>query len=308
MGSWDAVALRVAGAVLPLTVLAGAGALLAPSAAVAQRTDLLLAALVLVTALGIEPHRLRIVRERPGAVIALSVAPFAVLTPAAWGIGRAFSDGPVRDGVLALGLAPTEVAAVGLVALAGGSAALALAALTGSLIVCAVWGPLAAGLLADGEVDVAPLLGRFALVVLLPLAAGLVLRALAPRLSRAEPTLAALSTVTVAALAYGALASTPGAAELARATAAGGLFLAASALVAWLWARRTTTEPAVTGLAVSMRDFAVAATLATQAFGPRAGTVAGVYGVLMLVFGAAVAGVLRRRVLRPPGQGAAPAA
>jgi predicted Na+-dependent transporter len=50
--------------------------------------------------------------------------------------------------VLSLGLAPTETAAAGLVALAAGDAALALALVTGSLIVSALLGPLAAGLLA----------------------------------------------------------------------------------------------------------------------------------------------------------------
>jgi hypothetical protein len=47
----------------------------------------------------------------------------------------------VREGVLALGVSSTEVAVVGLVALAGGSAVLALGALTGSLVLAALAGP-----------------------------------------------------------------------------------------------------------------------------------------------------------------------
>jgi ACR3 family arsenite efflux pump ArsB len=66
---------------------------------------------------------------------------------AAWALSRLF-DSPTREGVLSLGLAPTETAAAGLVALAAGDAALALALVTGSLIVSALLGPLAAGLLA----------------------------------------------------------------------------------------------------------------------------------------------------------------
>jgi predicted Na+-dependent transporter len=41
-----------------------------------------------------------------------------------------------------------------------------------------------------------------------------------------------------------------------------------------------------------MRDFAVAAALATQAFGTAAAAVPGVYGVVMLVAGAIAAGRL----------------
>jgi predicted Na+-dependent transporter len=43
-----------------------------------------------------------------------------------------------------------------------------------------------------------------------------------------------------------------------------------------------------------MRDFAVAAALATQAFGSAAGAVPGVYGVLMLIAAALAAGRLSR--------------
>jgi len=52
--------------------------------------------------------------------------------------------------------------------------------------------------------------------------------------------------------------------------------------------------------AVGLRDFAVAATLATQAFGPRAATVGGVYGVLMLIAGALATAALRRRARHAP--------
>ena len=45
-------------------------------------------------------------------------------------------------------------------------------------------------------------------------------------------------------------------------------------------------------LVIGLRDFAVAAALAAQAFGPAAATVCGVYGVLVLLVGAAAAHVL----------------
>jgi predicted Na+-dependent transporter len=164
---------RVAGAVLPLTLAAAGAALVAPSGAVAARSDLLLAVLVALTALGIDPRRLAALRARPGQVLALSAGPLVVLVPLAWALGRPF-DGPVRDGVLALGVAPTEVAAVGLVALAGADAVLALAVVAGSLVASAALGPvLLAALGGSGEVALGSLLGHFALVVLVPLALGL---------------------------------------------------------------------------------------------------------------------------------------
>src|SRR3954451_445709 len=45
---------------------------------------------------------------------------------------------------------------------------------------------------------------------------------------------------------------------------------------------------------VALRDFAAAAAFAAQAFGPRAAVVPGVYGVMMLIAGAALAAAERR--------------
>jgi len=287
---------RIAAAVLPLTLVAAAAALAVPSAAVADRSDLLLAALVLLTALGIEPRRLEALRRRPAAVLGLSVGSLVVLAPLAWLLSRAF-DGAVRDGVLALGVAPTEVAAVGLVALAGADAVLALAAVAGSLVASAALGPvLLTALGGSSEVALGPLLGSFALVVLLPLAAGLAARAALPALGRADPEFGAGGALVVAALVYAALsgtAETGGA--LGPAVAAGAAFLAVSALVAVAVLRRA--HDLTPAFCLGMRDFAVAAALAEQAFGARAAVVAGAYGVMMLVAGAALAAAERRGMI-----------
>jgi len=124
---------RAGDRLLALAAAAAVLALLAPMDAFAARSDLVLAALVAFTALGIAPAQLAGLTERKAALAALVVAPFLLLVPLGWLVSRLFS-GPVRDGVLALGVSSTEVAAVGLVALAGGSAVLALGALTGSLV------------------------------------------------------------------------------------------------------------------------------------------------------------------------------
>jgi bile acid:Na+ symporter, BASS family len=295
---------RVAEALLPLALLAVGLALLVPSEDAAARGDLVLAALVALTALGIAPEQLWALRSRWRAVLVLSLAPFAALIPLAWVVSLPFEN-PVSDGALTLGLSSTEVAAVGLVALAGGDAALALGALAGSLVASATIGPLVVGALSSeaAAADPGELLGRFALIVLVPLAAGVTARAVWPRLARGEPWFAAGSTLAVVVLIYASISATPSGADLLPATAAGGAFLALSALPALGWAHLVAPqERSAAAFAVGLRDFAVAATLATQAFGAPAATVAGVYGVLMLMAGAVATAALRRRGPRAPIQ------
>jgi BASS family bile acid:Na+ symporter len=279
---------------------AAALALLAPSRTLATHSDLVLAALVVCTALGIAPAQLAHLTERRVVLGALVIGPFLALVPLAWLVGRPFAA-PIRDGALALGVSSTEVAAVGLVALAGGSAVLALGALTGSLVVSALLGPVLLGALAGSTADVAvgALVGRFALVVLLPLAAGLAARAALPRLARAEPELNGLATLAVVVLVYAAMSGARHGGHLAPAAAASALFLLGSALPAALWTLVAPPDLRATGaLVVELRDFAVAAALAGQAFGPAAATVAGVYGVLMLLLGAAATHALPRMIAR----------
>lgn len=257
----------------------------------------MLAALVLFTALGIPPSELASLRSRSGVVAGLVFAPFALLVPLAWAVSRLFED-PVRDGVLALGVASTEVAAVGLVALAGGSAVLALGVLAGSLVVAALAGPPVLGLLAQAGTDVAvgELVGRFALVVVLPLALGLAARARFTRLRAVDGELAGLASLTVVLLLYCAMSGAPGGDELLSAAAASALFLVASGIAVAAWALVAPSDLRFTGaLVIELRDFAVAAALAAQAFGPPAATVSAVYGVLMLLVGAAAAQLLNRR-------------
>lgn len=200
--------------------------------------------------------------------------------------------------MLSLGVSSTEVAAVGLVALAAGDAALALGALAGSLIAAATVGPVLIGLLADTDAsaDTGALLGRFALVVLLPLAAGIAARAAWPRLARGEPWFAAGSTLAVVVLIYAALSGSNARDDLLPALAASAAFLALSAIPALAAARLVRPDRRSTvAFAVALRDFAVAATLATQAFGAQAATVGGIYGVLMLIAGALATAALGHR-------------
>jgi bile acid:Na+ symporter, BASS family len=276
---------------LALAVVAVVLALVVPSSEVAARSDVVLAALVAFTALGIAPAQLATLSERRIALGALILAPFVVLVGLAWLVSRLFS-GATHDGVLALGVSSTEVAAVGLVALSGGSAVLALGGLAGSLVVSALLGPVLLGALAGGASDVAvgELVVRFTLVVVVPLVAGLIARAALPRLEDAEEELSGMATVAVAVLVYAAVSGANTGHDLLPALAASALFLAGSAFPAAAWTVVAPAELRWTGaFVIELRDFAVAATLAAQAFSPAAATVCGVYGVLMLLVGAAAA-------------------
>jgi predicted Na+-dependent transporter len=156
---------------------------------------------------------------------------------------------------------------------------------------------------AAAHASAASLVGRFALVVLVPLAVGLAIRAARPTLERAQGALEGGSSLTVCVLVYAALSGVGSGGALAGAALAAALFLGVSALVAIAVVRvaRGRGDPAqqlgaaTLGLPIAMRDFAVGSTLATQAFGTSAAAVAGIYGVLMLVTGAVVASVVRRR-------------
>jgi predicted Na+-dependent transporter len=282
-------------ALTPLALLAAALGLLLPSSTLAARSDLLLALLVLATALGISFADLARLREHVRAVLILSLLPLPVLVGAAWLLGQAFTP-LVRDGLLAVGLSSAEVASVGLVALAGADATIALGVVTGSLVLAALVGPVAIGWLSASSVHVGSghLLARFALVVLVPLLVGVAARsrpALAKRLAAADAEREGLAALTVAVLVYAALSGTHGAHHLGAALLASVAFLLVCVCLAALWrrldARRTSAIPGA--FTIAMRDFAVAAALATQAFGTGAGAVPGVYGVVMLVAAAIAA-------------------
>ena len=291
--------IRRAGALLqplPLVLAAAAAGLLLPSEQLAERTDLILAGLVFAVALTIAPERLLAAASacpRVGTVVVLALA---TLLPLSIGLGLLF-EGPEREGLLALGLAPSEVAVVALVALAGGNAALAVAVVALSLVVSALAAPLVAPLLADTEIEPSRLLLRFSLVVLVPLGLGLALRA-GGRLARVEPVAERATTLVLALLVYAALGDLGDVSELGPASLAAALFLAASLVLAGLLLP-LLGDLRTGALAFALRDFAVAAALATQLGAPGAAATAAVYGVLMLVAATVATSLLRRRHTLP---------
>ncbi len=139
-------------------------------------------------------------------------------------------------------------------------------------------------------------IASLALVVALPLAAGVLLRARLSLGARGERAAAITAVFTVAALVALIAAEVHLAARYFAVALALTVFLAVSALTGWLLGTGTPRPSAAALLlTTSMRDFAIAAGLATAAFGPAAAAPLGLYGILVLVWGTAAADVLRRR-------------
>ena len=290
-----------------------------------QGISVLLAVLVFATAVTIEPAALRRAALAWRPLLATLIAGVTVLPALSWAASRLVPAGSLRDGVLAAGLAPCEIASVATTAMAGGEAAVAAGALIGSTVAAvALAGPILS--LESGRAGFSPggIVVNLALVVALPLATGITLRATAPaaartlaarRDARATDSAAAVAiwteradrvasrTAIVAVAALVALIAAEVRLSAGYASVAGALvvFLLASALIGWLLGRRAPRPVAAAVLlTTSMRDFAIAAALAAAAFGPPAAAPLGLYGILVLIWGTATAATLRRRAVAVP--------
>ena len=201
------------------------------------------------------------------------------------------------------GLAPCEIASVATTALAGGEAAVAAGVLIGSTLATVI---LAAPILTleAGHAGFSPagVIGNLAVVVALPLAAGIALRswpgpaARALATARAETAASRTALAAVAALVALVAAEVHLSASYAAVAGALALFLGASVVLGWaLGARSARPTGSALLLTTSMRDFAIAAALAAAAFGPQAAAPLGLYGIVVLIWGTAAAGALRAR-------------
>jgi predicted Na+-dependent transporter len=263
--------------------------------------NVLLVILVLATAVTIDAAALRrLASAWPRVLLAVTVG-ITVLPALSWAAARLVQAGPLRDGVLTVGLAPCEIASVATTALADGEAALAAGVLIGSTVATvALAAPILTLEVGHASFSPAGVIENLALVVAAPLAAGIMLRSLIPLtarpLSTPQAQQAASRTALAAVAALVALVAsevhlTGGYAAVAAALL---LFLAASAAIGRLLSVRAPRPPATALLlTTSMRDFAIAAALATTAFGPQSAAPLGLYGLAVLIWGTACAGLLR---------------
>jgi predicted Na+-dependent transporter len=219
----------------------------------------------------------------------------------AWLASRLVGSLALRGGVLAAGVAPTEVASVALTGLAGGEAALAAGLLVGSTAVTVLLaGPILSLLGAHSTTSQLGLLATLALVVALPLAAGSATRTLDPLGGREQAPLRIIGLVSLLVLLWEVASELHLQVSDVRMVAALLLYLACAAGLGWLLGTRATpVRRTAVLLPTAMRDFAVAAGIAASAFGAPAAAPLGIYGILVLVFGAAAVHVIRRPRPRP---------
>ena len=261
-----------------------------------QGIDVLLAVLVFATALTIEPASLRRLGRTWRVLLAAVGTGIVVLPVLSWAASRLVSAGSLRDGVMVAGLAPCEIASVATTAMAGGEAGLSAGVLVGSTVATlAVAGPILTFEAGHADVHPAGIIVNLALVVALPLAAGIAVRGLTPLGDRADRVANVTAIAAVAALVALIAAEVHLSAPYLRVAIALVVFLASSAVVGRLLGVRSHQRASrALLLTTSMRDFAIAADLAVAAFGPAAAAPLGLYGILVLVWGTAAAGTFRR--------------
>jgi predicted Na+-dependent transporter len=294
---------------LPLVVLAAAAGIAWPAAGrhldAGSAILITLAVLVFCTGASMTFGDIGALRTASGRLVLVLAASTVALPAFAWLASHLVSGATLRGGVLAAGVAPTEVASVALTGLAGGEAALAAGLLVASTVVTVLFaGPILGLLGAHSVTSQLGLLVTLALVVALPLLAGSALRTLDPLGGRDQPAVRALGTVSLLVLLWEVASELRLAASDARMLAALVLYLACGAGLGGLLG---TGAPAARRTAIllptAMRDFAVAAGIAASAFGAPAAAPLGIYGVLVLVFGTAAAALIRRRRPDPPAAG-----
>jgi len=255
--------------------------------------DVSLAVLVLTTALAVPPAAFRGLAAH-GRRLLVAVVSAALLLPAlSWLVSRLVTTVALRRGVLAVGLAPAEIASVATTSLAGGDPAVAAGVLVASTLVAIAGAGVGLRLLAGGgTIHVLPLLTNLGLVVGAPLAAGLAVRTSLELSPRQEATAGRLSLAIVTLLVWLVASQVRLSSSYLAVAGALGLFVVGSALLGVALGHRAA-RPVATAvlLTTSMRDFAIAAGIAVAAFGAAAAAPLGLYGLLVIVWGIGVATV-----------------
>ena len=140
-----------------------------------------LAILVFATAVTIAPASLRRLHTSWRRLLAVLLVGITFLPCLSWSVSRPVAPGSLRDGILTVGLAPCEIASVATTVMAGGEAAFAAGILIGSTVATvALSGVILRVEAGSASIDPWHILVHLMLVVAVPLAAGLILRASTP--------------------------------------------------------------------------------------------------------------------------------
>ncbi len=260
-----------------------------------QAVNIVLAVLVFAAALTVPAAVGSRLRRHGLRLLVLTAVSSAAVVGLAWLVSRFVEAGSLRFGVLAVGLAPVEIATLGVAPLGGGDSLASGVMLIGSTALTALFaGPLVALLAGGTDVHVGDLVVTLIVVVVIPFALGLLIRGrLGPGIrERAATVAAAAVTVLVWLVASQARLSS---AYIAVVVALAVLIGVSAVVGAALGRLLDPTAGRSLVFATSMRDFAVASGIAAAAFGARAAAPLGLYGILVMLWGTGLAGTLPRR-------------
>jgi len=285
---------------LPLVIVVAAAGIgvSGPGRALSARhgIDVALAVLVFATGLSLRLADLGAVRAAWRRLLLVLVVSTALLPVLAWAASQLITGPVLRSGMQTVGVAPAEVATVALCVLAGGEAALcAVLLIMSTLVTVLAAGPILSMLGAPVAVSPGGLLSTLVLIIALPLAAGLAVRAAWTPGRGPDGGLRILTVIALLVLLWQVASQIRLDAGYLRVIAALVAYIAASAVLGRLLSVRLGRRRAVAVLLpVAMRDFAVAAGIAAAAFGPAAAAPLGAYGVLVLLAGSGVTHLARR--------------
>ncbi|RCV49555.1 Bile acid:sodium symporter [Marinitenerispora sediminis] len=306
-----------AGRWFAVLILLGAAAGLAAPAQAALLTPyvaVLLGVIMFGMGLTLRASDFAIVVRRPQAVLIGVAAQFAVMPLAGYAVGHLLQLPPLLlVGMILVGAAPGGTASNVIVYLARGDVALSVAMTSISTLLAPLLTPLLVLWLAGSTlpVDAGALLVSILQVVLLPVVAGLLVRAVARRL--VERLLPVLPLVSVGGIVLVVAAVVGGNADAVLST--GPLLALAvvlhngAGLLLGYWAARLGRLPESARRAVSvevgMQNSGLAATLATVHFAPLAALPAALFSVWHNMSGALVAAYWARRGHPVPAAAAA---
>ena len=254
-----------------------------------------LAVLVFCTGSSVTFADFKGLRAASGRMAVVLAATTVILPVLAWLASRLVTEPALQGGVMAAGVAPVEVASVAFTGLAGGEVVVAAGLLIASTLLTVVLaGPILRLLGAQPATSQLGLLATLTLVVALPLMAGCAMRTIDPFGGRERPLMDVLGTASLLVLLWEIASELRLHASDAVVAVALLVYLAGAGVLGWLLARGvSSTRRSAVILPTAMRDFAVAAGIAASAFGVAAAAPLGIYGVMVLVFGATVVNASR---------------
>ncbi|WP_419705232.1 bile acid:sodium symporter family protein [Promicromonospora sp. NFX87] len=296
VGRWFAV----------LVLLAGVAGLLAPTqlAPLAGHIPLFLGIVMFGMGLTLRGGDFALVAKRPWAVLIGVVAQFVIMPSLAWAVGGLYGlTGMAMLGMVLVGAAPGGTASNVIVYLGKGDTALSVTMTAISTLLAPFLTPLLILWLADEALDISfmDLFGSILQVVLVPVLAGIVVRAIAGRL--VEKLLPYLPIVSVGGIVLVVLGVVAANAQTVLST---GLLLALAVIThnllglllgygAAKLARLDRPARRAVSIEVGMQNSGLAASLAATHFTPAAALPAALFSVWHNLSGAALATWWARR-------------